>query len=243
MCAVFAFLWLFSKQKAMSAIGIGFVAVVVAFFGSDAYFNRMKSITDYQSDESAESRIMAWKAGVRMAVENPVLGVGTGHFASAFGGKYRAEERGTNRWMTAHSMYFLVLGELGLPGIVTLFALVLGGIRATLAVRRRVLRSAKDPPSDEVLSTSRLLYLLAASAVGFAVAGAFLSVAYYPHIFILTGMMLSARAIASANTCAENATVVIAYSTPSTTGSSRKADPVQASKRFMRSARPYGHGK
>ncbi len=43
-----------------------------------------------------------------------------------------------------------------------------------------------------------MLYLLNASLIGFAIAGAFLSAAYYPHIFVLTALMISARRIASA---------------------------------------------
>jgi hypothetical protein len=36
--------------------------------------------------------------------------------------------------------------------------------------------------------------------VGFGVAGAFLSATYYPHLYVLTGLMVSARALASAET-------------------------------------------
>jgi probable O-glycosylation ligase (exosortase A-associated) len=191
--AVFGFLWLTSKQKAATLVGIGVVAVIVVVAGSETYFNRMNSIKDYESDGSAEARILAWKAGVQMARDNPVFGVGAGHFPLALGTKYKPAE--VDRWMTAHSMYFLVLGELGLPGLLTLCALVFGGIFTTLKVRRRILKSATDPPSDRIVQSGRLLGLLSASGIGLAVAGAFLSVAYYPHLFILTGIMLSARAI------------------------------------------------
>ena len=34
--------------------------------------------------------------------------------------------------------------------------------------------------------------------VGFALSGAFLSVAYYPHVFVLSGLMISARCVAGA---------------------------------------------
>ena len=41
-----------------------------------------------------------------------------------------------------------------------------------------------------------LLYS-AAAMIGFGVAGAFLSATYYPHLYVLTGLMLSTRAIAA----------------------------------------------
>jgi len=128
-----------------------------------------------------------------MAIDNPLLGVGAGHFPQAYGTRYRPPDAGSAGWLTAHSMYFLVLGELGFTGLVIYGALVFGSVRATLVVRRRVLQSTKDPPSSEVLGTARLLGLLATSMVGFAVAGAFLSASYYPHVFILTGLLLAAR--------------------------------------------------
>lgn len=195
--AIFGFIWLTSKRKTASLVGIGLVGVVVVMFGSEAYFNRMNTIKDYESDSSAAARIQAWKAGMRMARDNPVLGVGAGQFPSAYGTKYRPPD--ADRWMTAHSMYFLVLGELGLPGLLTLCVLVFGGIVATSAARRRVLKSASDPPSGSGVESARLLGLLAASGVGFAVGGAFLSVAYYPHLFVLTAIQLSARAISQSS--------------------------------------------
>jgi hypothetical protein len=64
----------------------------------------------------------------------------------------------------------------------------------------------------------RMLYLLNGSMIGFAVAGAFLSVAYYPHIFILTALMISTRSLAS--TAQANSDVTLAVN--STAVSSRR---------------------
>jgi hypothetical protein len=47
----------------------------------------------------------------------------------------------------------------------------------------------------QTLSYRQNLYMLSASFVGLAVAGAFLSVTYYPHIFVLNGLALAYRAI------------------------------------------------
>ena len=42
-----------------------------------------------------------------------------------------------------------------------------------------------------------MLDLLNAGMVGFAVAGAFLSATYYPHMYVLTALLISARIFAS----------------------------------------------
>ncbi len=194
---MFGFLWLFSKKKMLTLVAIGGVAVLVGLYASDSYFERMSTITAYQGEGSAEGRITAWKAAMRMAVDHPLMGVGAGHFPVAFGTEYAPKGQGPMPWLTAHSMYFLILGELGLPGIVVLCSLVFGTMRQTMIARRRILVPGQGPPVTQRQEMARLLYLLTASAIGFAVAGAFLSVAYYPHIFVLGGILVAARSLAN----------------------------------------------
>jgi hypothetical protein len=43
----------------------------------------------------------------------------------------------------------------------------------------------------------RLLDLTNAAMVGFAVTGAFLSATYYPHMYVLTALLISARIFAA----------------------------------------------
>jgi len=194
--AMAAFFWLTSKRKFASMLGILAVGAIVTFHASGTYFSRMSTIGNYTADESAEGRIIAWKASVRMARDNPLFGVGLGNFPTEFGSKYRPKDRAMP-WMTAHSTYFLVLGELGPPGLVVLLVLVVGAVPATLRVRRRIIAASAKQPSATADDASRTLYLLVGSVIGFAVPGAFLSAAYYPHLFVLTGVLVSARCIAS----------------------------------------------
>lgn len=192
--AVAGFLWLFSNRKGLSLLGIALAAVIMVFHASDAYFERMSTIRSYQEEGSAQGRIIAWKAGTRMALDNPILGVGAGHFSIAFGTTHRPREIvGPMPWLNAHSAYFQVFGELAFPGIIVYLFLVVGGFTAAMGVRRRVLRSSAGPPGKEAVATARTLCMMAAGMIGYGVAGAFLSAAYYPHIFVLTGLLYAAR--------------------------------------------------
>jgi O-antigen ligase len=185
----------------LTLTGIAALGLLLLVYAPDTYFDRMGTIRNYEEDGSAMGRIMAWKAGVRMFADNPLLGVSAGHFPIAFGTKYRPTDVGNMPWLTAHSMYFLVLGELALPGIVALLMLVFGNLRANTRTQqslRRVVGSGPAGPAQTLPEPERMLYLLNASLIGFAIAGAFLSAAYYPHIFVLTALMISARRIASA---------------------------------------------
>jgi putative inorganic carbon (HCO3(-)) transporter len=187
--AVFGYMWLQSSHKAISMVAILLVGAIAVAFAPDVYFDRLNTITTYQEESSAQSRIQAWKAGTQMALHNP-LGVGSGNFPNNFP-KYRGPDAPV-RWMTAHSMYFLILGELGFLGLALLMHLVFGNIRLNTKLRRVL---AEQPVSGENEEHRRTLYAISTAFVGFAVAGAFLSVAYYPHIFVLNGLALAYRAV------------------------------------------------
>lgn len=192
MIGVFGYLWLRTPRKMLTLFGILVVAGGVMLYAPPLYFERMGTIKNYEDEGSAQGRITAWKSSIRMATDHPIGGVSAGHFAISFGTKYKPPGE-TGPWLTAHSMYFLVLGELGLPGLFTLLVLVFGAIRESGRVTRAVKARAGPNPTPEVKAALRLLMLTSASMVGFSIAGAFLSVAYYPHIFVLTAVMIAAR--------------------------------------------------
>jgi probable O-glycosylation ligase (exosortase A-associated) len=191
--AVGGYLWLHSSRKGLGVAAILLAVLVVLIYAPPVYFQRMGTITNYENESSAEGRIQAWKAGARMAADN-VLGVGADNFPNSFP-KYRTDDAPV-RWMTAHSMYFLVLGELGVLGLLVLLKLIVGNVRANSQLQRALVNKGTDPPDAQ--HATIILHFTSAGMIGFAVAGAFLSVAYYPHIFVMTGLLLSARSILAA---------------------------------------------
>lgn len=193
--AVGGYLWLISPRKTLTLIAFAFAVAIVLAFAPDSYFQRMNTIGTYEEDGSAMGRIDAWKAALRMVAINPLLGVGAGNFPTEVW-RYKPPGSSLVGELTAHSMYFLVLGELGFSGIVALLMLVIGGIRASSLLRRHLLATAMPAGDRRRVESARLLYLLNASMVGLAVPGAFLSAPYYPHLFVLTGLMVSCRCIA-----------------------------------------------
>jgi putative inorganic carbon (HCO3(-)) transporter len=206
-CVLF-YLWLRSNRKALSIAAIAVVGVVVLAYAPKEYFDRLGTITNYQSEGSAMGRVHAWQGAMRMMADSPLLGVGAGTFPQAYGTRYNTT--GSGGWLTAHSSYFLVIGEMGLPGILTFLILVFGGIRRNIKVRKAILAragpdEAQHPPA--VKEAARMLYLTSAAMIGFAAAGTFLSAAYYPHVFVLTGMLIAARCDALATVGMTNADI------------------------------------
>ena len=90
--------------------------------------------------------------------------------------------------MTAHSVYFLALGELGLPGLGLLLYFIIATLRANqrLSIQVRQLYGRKSIEMQLLASTN-------ASVISFAVAGAFLSCLYHPHIYVIAGLQAAVR--------------------------------------------------
>lgn len=186
--AVVLFLWSISPRKAVGMAVISVGLVIVLAVASETYLSRMQTITTYEQDGSAMGRIEAWKGGIKMANERPITGMGPGCFPIAFGSRYAPPGW---PWLTAHSMYFLTLGELGYPGLLLLLSLLW-----TLFRRNQYLIkvSLKDAVPEQT-AYRRLMIGVTGSLVGFAVGGAFLSVLYYPHLYVISGIIVATRRV------------------------------------------------
>lgn len=181
-----------SRRKALSILGLGLITVVVLAFAPTAYFDRMAALPDYEMDGSAQGRILAWKTAEKIAMDHPLTGVGPGHFSIMFGAKYKPADY-VGPYLNAHSIYFLLLGEFGFPGLIFLLGLIVGNV----LLNGRVIRSYRSTDEGLQIWRADLVTTMQASLLGYAVAGAFLSGFYYPHVFVLAGLMESARFVAS----------------------------------------------
>ena len=186
--AVLFYQWLKGRNKWVGLAGAAILIFIVLLFAPPAYFERMGTIKTYETEGSAQGRIMAWKSALRMVADHPLTGVGAGHFPVKYGIEYRPPGFGRTDipWSNAHSVYFLVLGELGIPGLLVCIGLIL----PNLVRNERIIKSLGSKKDSEAhLSERRFFVCLNASMIGFAVGGLFLSATYYPHLYILAGFM------------------------------------------------------
>lgn len=183
------YLWTVSQKKGRATVFIMVGLVAVLAVASEAYISRVQSIAHYQADGSASARLTAWRAGTEMALRRPLLGVGVGCFPVAFG-NWGYSVPGMPR-MNAHSMYFQAVGELAWLGIASLLGLMWGLFRDNQSAIKAISATA----SVEQLDRRKLLVFTTASLLAFAVGGAFLSVLYYPHLYVLSGIIFAARRI------------------------------------------------
>jgi O-antigen ligase len=161
--------------------------IVVLLAAPPAYFERMNTISTEEG--SAQGRIQAWGGAIRMAFAYPLTGVGAGNFPTAYGSRFRASSDIPQA--NAHSIFFQALGELGFPGPVVLISFFVWNLVANRRLSLQV--RARDPVGGD--RDLRLLASTSAAVVSFAVAGAFLSALYYPHLYVLAGLTTAARRV------------------------------------------------
>jgi probable O-glycosylation ligase (exosortase A-associated) len=187
-CTAFYY-WTKSRRKMQTGLIAVTVTVLILAMAPGNYFARMASIGD-TTEGSASARLQAWSVSLRMAFDDPLFGVGAAQFATKIGNEYRpADFFGSG--MNAHSVYFLALGELGLPGFILLISLIVSNLRANQRLSSEL--HAKDAKAHEF--EIQLLASTSAALIAFASAGAFLSALYYPHLYILCGILTAARTI------------------------------------------------
>jgi putative inorganic carbon (HCO3(-)) transporter len=98
-------------------LGAGFLmlfSVAAIFYGGDTMLERMSSVPGYEQDASALGRLEAWGAGISMAVDRPLFGVGPGKFIDAF------EHYSANQPRQAHNNFIQTLAEIGVVGLILL---------------------------------------------------------------------------------------------------------------------------
>jgi putative inorganic carbon (hco3(-)) transporter len=197
LAAAVLYYWLVSSKH--KVLGLAVLAVLVfgvITFAPASYMQRMQTIQDYEEDSSAQARIRAWKAAFAMAIDYP-LGVGAGNFNSAYGRFYMPEEEGwgMRRWISAHSVYFKILGEYGFIGLSLLLALLAVNLYDNQVLLRRLRTEGVGAALPEQWPA-----LLNLAIVAYAVAAIFLGGVAYPHLFLLSGLTLSCRRIAETST-------------------------------------------
>ena len=162
-------IWIRGRQKLV----LGVMLVVVGFlalpFMPEHWWARMETIQTYDQDASALGRINAWWMAWNLAKDH-LFGGGFDIYNATVFSLYAPDPHDVH---AAHSIYFQVLGEHGFIGL-ALF-LLLGVV--TWITAGKLMKIGKN---DASLGWARDLGAMAqASMVGYAVGGAFLSLAYF----------------------------------------------------------------
>jgi putative inorganic carbon (HCO3(-)) transporter len=176
-------LWLRSSRKFYSATFIVAVSLALLAFMPDTWTERMRTIQTYEEDSSAMGRINAWQMALNLANHRLTGGGFVVDEPSVFA-RYAPIP---NDLHAAHSIYFQVLGEHGWVGL-GLFVAV--GFYAFVAAGR-LRRQALEEPEAQWLH--HLAGMIQVSMVGYAVGGAFLSLAYFDLPYNMLVIVVACR--------------------------------------------------
>jgi probable O-glycosylation ligase (exosortase A-associated) len=183
--AMGALLWLKSRQKIMlTLLIIAFIPFVMDFM-PQSWFQKMETIETYEEDSSAMGRIEAWRFAISLAKSHPIMGGGFEAFTPRVWAIYSPDPGSTSR--AAHSIYFQTLGEHGYVGLFIFLMLMFLTWQSAAWVNRMV-RHRKD-----LVWASDLSLMLQVSLVGYAVSGAFLSLANFDLFYHLIAIIVVLR--------------------------------------------------
>jgi O-antigen ligase len=191
-CAVLLFSGrLFKSLLLVAVLGAGSYP-----FLPDEYKADMKSISD-PSDSTRRERIYSWNRAIDLFVKSPVVGIGAGNYPWRVTEVELTDraliEREGQRLLggrVSHSLYFTLLPENGLLGVVAYFALVFIVFQRAWRVIRRPRRDTDDP------AIRTIAQFIVIALIGYSVAAVFISVLWYPHFWLMAGlaMLLSPKA-------------------------------------------------
>lgn len=193
--------------KLKTVLLISLIVGGIIFFVPKAYWDEIRTLREGTKEATADSRIFYWKVATRMFIDHPFIGVGPGNFGVWLPDYVRPDDKMsdgsevsgyTRRWgRVCHSIYFTVLSELGVIGVVLFNLMVYWAFReiklgtaivSRIKVTGYIDRGAgeKNAPYDERYEKLRSLGLgIMGGLIGFLVSGAFLSVLFYPQFWIL----------------------------------------------------------
>lgn len=178
------FLWLKSRNKAMLAVLALLMLPVMFVILPQEWRDRMATISDYQNDKSSMGRINAWGFALNAIKDRPLVGVGyQGFTPEAF---HRWAPDPTD-WHDAHSIYFEILGEQGIPGLLIFLAILWLSWRNAGVV----LRLARGDP--DWLWAYDMAAMIQVSLVAYMVGGTFLGLGYWDMPYTLAAILVLLR--------------------------------------------------
>jgi probable O-glycosylation ligase (exosortase A-associated) len=203
--SVAIYCWLKSKKKFM--LGLSFLILIffALLVAPSSYWGEVRSIREENTQQNpygtGAARIYVWKVGWEMFLDNPVLGVGQGNFPWVFHtyeGKLGLSEGFDERSMAgraAHSIYFAVMAELGIVGTLLFAAMILYTLKDLQYIQKVAINKKDVFTVEESTKYYNLGLALEGSLIAYLVSGIFISILYYPNLWIIMGFVISLKRI------------------------------------------------
>jgi len=184
-----------AKHRILISGAMSLVLVIAVPFLPQSFLQRMNTIEDHQSDQSASTRIGVWKWTMGYAKEHPMGGGFEVYMSSRVSyDTISTQKDGGTATVTRnhvveegrafHSSYFEMLGEQGYPGLALWLLLQVSGLVQMEMIRRRW-KNRKGP--DEAWAAPLAVALQLAQVV-YLIGSLFVGIAFQPFILMLIGL-------------------------------------------------------
>ena len=178
--AMFVFLWLKGQHKLRTGLALLVILPLILTMMPEQWFDRMQSIGEYKEDASALGRFNAWLFAINVA-KNHILGGGFNVFTPGMFFVYAPDPLDPH---AAHSIYFRVLGEHGVLGLGIFILFMFFAWRTGTRVQKFCRRKSELKWASDLAGMSQV------SLIGFAVGGAFLSLAYFDLYYNIVAILV-----------------------------------------------------
>lgn len=131
-------------------------------------------------DRTSQQRILYYRNGMEMIIDNPILGVGYFNFAPYFE-RYYPNDVILGKAELPHNIFLQIGTDVGVVGFIIYLALIFVGFK-----KSKKLGCVSG--SGEVLNIGFFSNL---SLLGFLISGQFVTVAYYPYFWIHLALVVS----------------------------------------------------
>lgn len=167
-----------TPHRVKALLSVAVIASVVWLAVPEGSKDRFRKMGN---DDTSTHRLTYWKHGIEIANRFPLLGVGYKNWIPY----YRTHFNPTGQ--QPHNFLIEALAELGYLGFAAVIGIVALSFRTTARVRK--LTSINSASPDRLLWS--LAHGLDGSLIGFAVSGSFVSVLYYPYLWMNTAMVMA----------------------------------------------------
>jgi len=201
---VLIYCWWKSPGKGRSTFIVATFITAIISFAPTGFWEEIETLKKGRQESTAATRIYLWDKAWKMFIDHPVTGVGPGNFPwnvekyerprQAIGGKLHGGR-------AAHSLYFTLISELAVPGILVFTIMLYSdyrdkkeiikiakGKKESISGNTRNLPDGGEQPSKDIKTAQFVALALNGSLVGYLISGAFLSVLYYPNFWIILAL-------------------------------------------------------
>ncbi len=162
---------------------------------------QMQRFEEMGDDKTSQQRLMYWEHGIEMIEKHPWLGVGYFNFPPYYE-RYYSHDMLYDYAQLPHNIFIQVGTDAGCTGLFVYCMLIWSHFRCTRAVRK--IERERDRKESWLYALSIGLNV---GFIGFLIAGQFVSVAYYPFMWINLAFCVALRNVATRSSIANSATI------------------------------------